>query len=143
MKFLYFTIVSCALLIASSAAMATPKLESDSALATAGYYQLRWSDGDGKSFVLEESEDPAFKDATKLYQGADSATLVSGRPNGTYYYRIRAAQPGNTWSDTVKVVVTHHPLSRALLFFVLGALVFLATLTVVIRGNLTHKNYPD
>jgi len=124
-------------------AMAVPALKSDSTDSTAGYYQLRWSNTHAGDFVLQESGKPDFSDAETLYQGPDTATLVSGRKNGDYYYRVRSADTGNDWSNSVKVNVTHHPLSRAFMFFSLGALVFVATLTMVIRGNLAHRPTPD
>lgn len=123
--------------------MAVPMLKSDSSESAAGYYQLHWSNNQAGDFVLQESRKPDFSNADILYQGPDTATLVSGRKNGTYYYRVRSADAGNNWSNSVKVNVTHHPLSRAFMFFSLGALVFVATLTMVIRGNLAHRPSPD
>jgi hypothetical protein len=38
------------------------------------------------------------------------------------------------WSEPVTVTVAHHPLSRAVAFFTVGALVFLATLGLIVRG---------
>ena len=134
------TIFCLSLLLGSVPAMASPQLDSDSSLSSAGYYQLHWANQHIGSFVLEEANKPDFTDAKILYEGPDTATLVSGRKNGTYYYRVRGEDAGNDWSNSVKVKVVHHPLSRAFLFFSLGALVFLATLTMVIRGNLTHKS---
>jgi hypothetical protein len=136
--------ISCVLLfLCSATATAAPKLESDSNASNAGYYQLHWANKNAGTFVLEESMKPDFADAKILYQGPDTATLVSGRKNGTYYYRVRAAITGGDWSNAVQVKVTHHPLTRAFLFFSLGALVFIATLTMVIRGNLTHRHASD
>ena len=123
--------------------MAVPTLKSDSNESTAGYYQLHWSNNHAGDFILQESNKPDFSDAELLYQGPDTATLVSGRKNGTYYYRVRSADTENDWSNSVKVNVTHHPLSRAFMFFSLGALVFVATLIMVIRGNLAHRPTPD
>jgi len=124
-------------------AMAAPTLKSDSSESTAGYYQLHWSNKQPVDYILQESRKPDFSDATILYHGRDTATLVSGRRNGAYYYRVRNAVAGNDWSNSVEVQVTHHPLSRAFMFFALGALVFVATLIVVIRGNLAHRPTPD
>ena len=124
-------------------AMAVPTLKSDSNESAAGYYQLHWSNNHAGDFVLQESSSPDFSSAELLYQGPDTATLVSGRKNGTYFYRVRSADDESDWSNSVKVNVTHHPLSRAFMFFSLGALVFVATLTMVIRGNLAHRPTPD
>jgi len=132
-----------ALILGPVPATAAPKLESDSEVSSAGYYQLHWANQHIGSFILEESKKPDFTDAITLYQGPDTATLVSGRKNGTYYYRVRGADANKDWSNSVEVKVVHHSLSRAFLFFSLGAIVFLATLTMVIRGNLAHKTSPD
>ena len=124
-----------------------PKLESDSELATAGYYRLSWKtdvtgNEDSSDFILEEGRDSEFSQKTILYRGPDTATLISGRPDGVYYYRIRDEQntdPLNAWSNVTKVTVAHHPLSRAFMFFTLGAIVFVATLIMVIVGNKTNN----
>ena len=115
------------------------ELESDTDVATAGYYQLKWQNGDEHvRFVIEEADNPAFDDAHRLYQGQDRATVITGRPDGIYYYRARiVGTNGSTgaWSDTVKVEVDHHPLSRALGFFSVGAIVFIAILVAILIGN--------
>lgn len=90
-------------------------------------------------FILQEAASPEFSNASILYQGPDTATLVSGKADGTYYYRIRNTTTPAEWSNITKVTVTHHPLSRAFMFFILGALVFVATLVMVIRGNRTYR----
>lgn len=115
------------------------ELESDTDVATAGYYQLKWDNADKNvRFEIEEADNSAFDDARRLYQGRDRATVITGRPDGRYYYRVRIVSvDGSTtsWSDTVKVEVDHHPLSRALGFFSVGAIVFIAILVAILIGN--------
>jgi len=129
---------------ASSQAMANPPtLQSDSELATAGYYRLSWEGIATSDYLLQEASDPDFTNVKTLYEGPDTASLVSGRSNGVYYYRVRtidqSEDPG-AWSNIAKVEVTHHPLSRAFMFFALGAIVFFATLIVVVAGNRAHRH---
>lgn len=135
-----------------------PALACDSQVATAGYYRLLWhrrhrsdadlaadaSDADGREFEIEESADPSFARAKIAYRGHDRASVVSGRGDGTYYYRARlidgdGAKRASPWSDVVAVTVDHHPLSRALAFFAAGALVFLATLALIVGGSLAAR----
>jgi hypothetical protein len=136
-----FCMVLTFLLVAAPPLAAAPALQSDSELATAGYYRLSWQSNVAADFVLEEATNSTFSQATTLYQGPDTATLISGRSDGTYYYRIRNVQDDieTAWSNVTKVEVTHHPLSRAFMFFVLGATVFIATLIVVILGSKAHN----
>jgi hypothetical protein len=135
---LHHPLVLCVLLLASpGASLAAPTLETDTQLATAGYYQLQWDGTGATDHELQESPQADFSDPVTLYQGSDRATMLTGRPDGEYHYRLRALHedgPG-PWSKTLRVEVRHHPLSRALLFFAMGALVFLATLAAILVGN--------
>jgi hypothetical protein len=112
-----------------------PKLSVDSEIATAGFYRLNWPPPAGQ-VELQESTDPVFRDPATRYVGHDSATLISGKPDGQWYYRIRALSGTHTgdWSNTVAITVNHHSLVRALLFLSLGIVVFFATMLLVMRG---------
>ena len=83
--------------------------------------------------------DPAFSDPLVIYRGPDLATFLSGLPDGTFHYRIRAIGPEETapgrWSSPVTLEVKHHSLRLAFLLFGLGAVVFLLTVGIVIQGN--------
>ncbi|WP_455220641.1 hypothetical protein [Kaarinaea lacus] len=117
---------------------ATPELTSDTDVATAGYYRLEWDAQEGADFILEESQQASFDSLKVLYEGPDTARIISGRSDGDYYYRVRDMNGDNdqsAWSEVVRVQVQHHPLSRAFLFFGIGAFVFVATLTAIIIGN--------
>ncbi|WP_455219461.1 hypothetical protein [Kaarinaea lacus] len=129
------------LLVTAPPLFAAPELQTDSELATAGYYRLSWQNNIAADFVLEEATDPTFSQVTILYQGPDTATLISGRSDGTYYYRIRNMQDDieTEWSNVTRVEVSHHPLSRAFMFFGLGAFVFIATLVIVLLGSKTDN----
>lgn len=127
----------------------TLNLASDTSLSSAGYFRLNWQSQNAKAeavtYLLEEAQDAQFSSARTLYAGPDTATLISGRSNGTYFYRV-TTHPGADaqtqhiqWSNVAKVEVTHHPLSRAFMFFILGALVFIATAVVIIAGNKSQR----
>lgn len=129
----------CLLLTCTVEAMTpAPGLSVDSEIATAGYYRLRWESGSGP-FELQEAADPGFHSATILYRGPDLATVISGKPDGTWYYRVRASLENRhgPWSDPITVSVSHHDLSRAVLFLLLGLCVFAATVLMITRGKET------
>lgn len=119
------------------------ELSTDTQVATAGYYQLRWQGDDAHArYRLLESDNPRFNHSTVIYQGPDLARVMSGKHNGSYYYRVAELQ-GNTpvvVSNTVVVKVAHHSLAKALMFFAIGAGVFLATLFLILRGNRHSRN---
>jgi hypothetical protein len=126
----------CLFTVATSRAQAAvPQLSVDKDIATAGYFRLSW-ESDAPQVELNEATNPEFRNALTPYRGPDSATVISGKPNGIWYYRVRAvndADPG-PWSETLAVTVAHHSLSRALLFLALGVLVFVAVVVMIIRG---------
>jgi len=127
----------------SATAAHSVELSSDTQVAPAGYFQLRWQ-GDEKlaQYRLLESDNPRFNRNKVIYQGPDLATVMSGKHNGSYYYRVAELQGDTpvTVSNTVMVKVAHHSLAKALGFFAIGALVFLATLLLILRGNRQYHN---
>ncbi len=118
--------------LSGSPAYASPRISSDTKLSTAGYFQLSWHDQSGASFQLQQSRTGDFRDAVTLYRGPDRATVISGLPNGDYFYRVANAE--HEWSHTLKVTVEHHTLGKALGFFGLGASMFVVMLTLLIKG---------
>ncbi len=128
----------------------TPKFDTGLALTSdSGYIRLAWSHPDYKSipehiqFELQQSETKEFSDPLLKYKGPDTASYISGLPNGTYYYRIRTSntETGNTsaWSETITLKVQHHSIQLAITLMVVGALVFIATVSVIIHGTMTMK----
>lgn len=142
--YIYSAIVGMLISLNCISAMANePILTTDNEQSTAGYFRLSWEGTEGSNYVLQEASDPEFSQTSILYEGPDTATLISGRADGTYYYRIRysdQADDAGTWSNVTRVEVAHHPLSRAFMFFALGAIVFIATLVVVVMGNKSSHN---
>jgi hypothetical protein len=120
------------MILASQVAAQEVQLEADTAVASAGYFQLRWSGS--PAVELQESTSPQFTEPRILYAGSDRARVVSGKPDGDWYYRARSVSSGSSFSNIVKVEVRHHPLGRAVAFFVVGAVVFLATALLIVNG---------
>lgn len=113
---------------------ASPERSSD------GVFQLEWTQPG--PVRLEESLDSDFRDAALIYEGKDRATTLSGRADGTYFYRLLALEPNRpAEADSTHAVgqtevrVSHHPLSRALAFFGLGFLVFASTVVLIVVGD--------
>ena len=123
-----------------SAEPGLPLLTTDTQLATAGYYQLSWRPGSAQvshkalHFELQQSATADFQSVKTIYRGPDRASVISGQPDGDYYYRIRAMndQTSTAWSRPVVVEVRHHSLVRALGFFATGAAVFFVTLLFIV-----------
>lgn len=102
---------------------------------TTGTFSLSWEGAEGALYELIEASGEG--DSQIVYQGTDTASVMTGKPNGSYSYRVRAQHTGSpsAWSQPVGVTVAHHSLTRALGFFTVGLLVFLATLTLILRGE--------
>lgn len=111
----------------------TSPLTSDTEIATAGYFQLRWEAEDPVRLV--ESTTADFADSLVVYEGSDSGHAVSGRPDGELFYRLESATTGAILSPPLRIVIAHHPTSRAFTFFGIGAIVFVATLLLILIGS--------
>jgi hypothetical protein len=136
------TLVVATWIASTASGLESPVLESDTAVATAGFYRLQWEPAAvGGGYELQESTRPDFSDARMLYAGPDLATVLSGKPDGDYYYRVRGRVDGgrSPWSAPVQVRVQAHSLGRALTFFALGALVFVATVALILRGEMRSR----
>lgn len=135
---IYVVLLSMFLLTTMTALAQIPRphLSSNSDIATAGFYHLKW-DTDAERIELQEATTPEFRAPDILYIGADGATTISGKPDGKWYYRVRALRDGQAgpWSETVEVTVAHHSLSRALMFLTIGVIVFISIVTMIIRGS--------
>jgi hypothetical protein len=116
---------------------AQPELSASDEVSRTGYFQLKWKSGENGQFVLQQDTTSLFTSPKTLYSGPDTARTVSGLLNGEYYYRVRAAE--GEWSEPLMVTVEHYKLSTAFIFLGLGAVVFLATATLIIRGHITHR----
>ncbi len=113
---------------------------------TGGYYSLNWAapSGDFASFYVEEAPTPDFVQGERrqVYDGKDSGTTISGKADGTYYYRVHVERGDGTrtpWSETLSVTVEHHSLERAFSFLITGALVFLATAAMILSGWMRER----
>lgn len=132
------------LLVAASVSAAVPRLSTSTESATAGNFQLSWELENPAlqpamttpRFELQVAGDGDFSDAALLYDGQDTATVISGLSNGKYFYRVRVhGSAASPWSDPVMVTVEHHSLTKAFMFFAAGAVVFLATIGVIIFSS--------
>lgn len=113
-----------------------------------GYFKLSWRipqasfDTERIIFELQKSMDADFQEVSSIYRGPDYATFLSGIPNGNYYYRIRSTSADGTesskWSPVVLVEVKHQSLRLALWLFGMGAIIFLLTVLIVVRGAQTY-----
>ncbi len=89
------------------------------------------------SYRLERAASPDFSDSRMLYEGRDRASFRAGLAEGSYFYRVRATdEAGNAgvWSRPLHLEVAYQSMRLALSLFAVGAVVFLATLVLIIAG---------
>jgi hypothetical protein len=99
--------------------LAAPELTSLAVNSQPGTFMLSWSNqdvGDDAEYILEESLDPDFSEATGIYYGAQRQLAIYGRGTGSYYYRVRVrvGDWSSDWSNGVilsgKIPLVHEPL---------------------------------
>lgn len=103
----------------------------------AGYYKLIWSSPFDKSSTLEESNDSLFENPGIFKINNNDSITLTGRENGTYYYRLRDSN--NELSNVVHVTVEHHSVEKAFAFFALGLCIFIILVFVLRSGHLSIK----
>jgi hypothetical protein len=106
-----------------------------------GRIVVSWETPPSGRVHIQQDLNGEFTTPTTLYTGRDNASVVTGLVDGDYHYRGRLEAPDGTlsgWSPVVKVTVEHHSLLRAISFFLVGLVVFLATLLLIMIGARRH-----
>ena len=122
--------------VLSASAAENIMLTSDQSVSTAGYYQLSWemkNASPGTVYILEQTAEDA-ETAEQIYRGSDTATMISGKPDGRYNYVVRT-EDGSSSSNPLTVTVAHHSLATAFNFFIIGVVVFIFILIAIVLGN--------
>ncbi len=73
-----------------------------------GNYTVSWTSTNyATGYNLQEDDNNGFSSPITVYSGANTSWSATGKPNGTYYYRVQAtnATGASSWSDTRQVTV--------------------------------------
>jgi|GEM_PF-979361 len=105
-----------------------------------GHVALKWTgDRESLEYQLQCDTEPEFKSPTTDYEGMDESTFQSGLPDGQYYFRVRARESDGAgwgpWSDTAKLVCTHHSMTLAWGLFSAGGVLFLLITSFVVLNS--------
>ena len=77
-----------------------------------GNYSIIWN-GTGRtlSYVLEEDISSSFISPTEIYNGIEITFGIKNKPNGIYYYRVKAYNVNyvSEWSNIVDIIVNSPP----------------------------------
>lgn len=102
------------------------------------YFRLAWvlEPEEPVQFRLEQSNTSDFGAPILRYEGSDKATFLAGLSEGDYYFRIQAftEETESEWSTPFHITVRYHDQWLALTLFSVGAIVFLSTVALIIRG---------
>lgn len=136
-KLHYLFILSLLLLSSIASAYESIEIESSTTISNNGSFTLSWEKSDHSQIELQQAakQQNAFY---TIYTGSDSATVITGLPDGDYLYRARLTDAqGNLsrWSSISAIKVQHHSINKALSFFYVGAIVFTGTLILIVLGE--------
>lgn len=73
-----------------------------------GEYTVSWGAvANANSYILEEDITDSFSNPIEVYNGPNTATVVTGQPAGTYFYRVKAANTlgASDWSDSKSITL--------------------------------------
>ena len=74
-----------------------------------------------------------FHDSQPVFRGTDTSAFVTGLSDGTYYFRLQS-ETETIQPDILTLTVAHRSLTESLALFCIGAIVFLASVLVILRG---------
>ncbi len=124
---------------------ATPEFTvSQTIVSDSGHTRLAWSIPQEllltqtPEFELQQSNASDFSNFIVCYKGPDTASFISGLPNGMYHFRVRSHFSDDQisgWSKPIVVQVKHHSLQLAYFLFAIGFFVFAATVYVIVSGT--------
>jgi len=86
----------------------TPTLNDPGTTDTDGSYTVSWSSvSDAINYTLEEDTSGSFGSPTVVYSGSGTSKYITGRSNGTYYYRVKACNACGCsgWSNVEDIEV--------------------------------------
>ena len=107
-------------------------LTSDTELSNEGYFVLNW-DTDYDTVILQQSSSSAFSPILENTVPGSGAITITGLKDGEYYFRLN--RNGIPVGNTLPITVQHHSMARAMLFFLLGLVLFLILLTTIVVGS--------
>jgi hypothetical protein len=124
-----------------SSAVEQFQIQSTTSNSNDGSFNLSWKLPEDSRIELQQYQQNE-NDYQTFYTGKDSATVITGLPDGDYNYRARLINTDGglgDWTESISVTVKHHSLTRAFSFFLVGAVVFAGTLLLILFGSKTGK----
>lgn len=117
----------------------TDRADLEEAVSDNGTVTLSWEKPESLEVELQQSDSEDFSKATTRYQGTDPASVITGLPEGTHYFRIADATTSE-WSAPLAMKVEFFPRWKLWLILTIGAGVVLATIGTIVAGHFTTKN---
>lgn len=128
--------------VLSSSLHAAPELRSSDAVSTTGSFRLSWGPAiavlpaQDSDYLLEECSTDGCR---SVYRGHDRSTVISGRPDGIYRFRISEASSPGSYGQT-SVEVRHHDLGRSLIVLSGGFVLFMLSAGALFFGELRLRS---
>lgn len=94
---------------------------------------LSWNVSDAsRATSLQQSDSPEFSSPVTRVVSPEGSLTITGLADGEYYFRLMQADTPLT--EPLRVMVQHHDLERAGLFFVLGLILFIVLVISILLG---------
>ena len=101
--------------------------------AAEGYFVLNWQSEADEPVELQQSRQPDFSDFSVFQVPATGQLTLTGFQDGAIYFRL--SKNNISLTETLRVDVQHHSLTRATGFFVLGLSLLLILVVTLLMGN--------
>ena len=133
-KLLIFTLI-ISIFILSSYSWGQQDLDLDRKLSSEGYITISWQDSyQSIPVTIQVAADASFKQLLNEIKLINQNSIhLSGLKNGNYFVRMLAEN--NDVSSTSSFIVQHRDITDALMFFTLGAILFLFLIVILTKFN--------
>lgn len=111
----------------------------EAAVSDNGTVTLSWKKTDALEIELQQSDSPDFTETTTRYKGIDPASVITGLPEGTHYFRIADASTSE-WSAPLAMKVEFFTRWKLWLILSIGGVVVLATISTIVAGHFITKD---
>lgn len=104
-----------------------------------GQITLSWeSSHDSQVVELQQGSTDRFSDPVLRYVGADHGSVITGLPEGSHFFRIRALdadRQAGPWSKPFEVKVAYMERSQVIRLLIIGGLIVVSTVVAILAGH--------
>tara|TARA_R110002096_G_scaffold4501_29_gene21249 strand:+ start:1842 stop:2240 length:399 start_codon:yes stop_codon:yes gene_type:complete len=109
----------------------------DGSISDRGTVTLRWNVPEASEVVIQQAPTAGFSAPVVRYQGRDSASVLTGLPEGSHFFRVGeiSGEASPAWSPPLEIRVVFTSRTQLFTLLALGSIVVGATFAAIFLGH--------